>query len=110
MSYPAAFSREAIDSEVLKPIPLHLHPWIKVDLREIAEKDIPKVKKDLREVERHRDEVKETLAGLRTGTVDYITVTKQLVDAEEGIVINRSKLEFYDGKTYLLTKRLALRE
>lgn len=109
MIYGAVFSREYIDSEKIDPIPVELHKWIKADIKEVIDKEIPKAKSDLRQVEQHLAQMLKELEEYTPGTQDYNLAYKKMADAEIGVTINKSKLEFYNGKVYLLNKRLSVK-
>lgn len=102
------FSREFLDAEVALPIEGHLLPWAKADVRETLEEDVPKAEKRLRLAEKELVSARAKLAKQEPDSPDQREVQK-VVDFLEGQCANsRSRLEFYDGKVYLLRRRIAV--
>lgn len=101
------FSREFLDAEPPEPIPAHLIPWAKRDVRETLEEDVTKAEKRLKVAEKELAVARKKLGEFKPGTPDYVQAAK-VVDFLEGQCANsRSRLEFYSGKIDLLNRRIA---
>jgi len=106
--YGNVFSREYLDQEEVQPVPLHLISWLKKDIKETIEEEIPKAEKSIKRIEVELKTSEAKLAKLKVGTPDYAVVLKEFEFLKTMLGANQARLTFYDGKIYLLKKRLAI--
>lgn len=101
----SVFSKEYIDQEKIEPIPQHLIPWIKADIRDVLENEIPKARKMVARTQRDRLVILNKIEKCEDSEQSKV-LNKQIEFIDFMNSVNKSRLEFYDGKIYLLNKRL----
>lgn len=101
------FSRVAIDAAPPEPIPAHLLPWAKRDVRDTLEEELPKVRQGLNRARKELADHEKDLAKLKPGSGDHAQKRVEVEFLHVMVAAGESKLEFYDGKVYNLNRRIA---
>lgn len=101
------FSRAVIDAAPPEPIPVHLIPWAKQDVRNTLEDELPKARQGLNRAHKELVDHEKDLTKLKVGGDGYAAKLIEVEFLRTMVTAGESKLEFYDGKVYNLNRRIA---